>query len=533
MGAACCKDDATPKDETASELLKERNLQTALTVDKTGHDFHDSYDVIKVIAMGSISKISLIKKRGTDKFYALKEIDTTHVKKHLLQELVNEINLLKPLDHPNIIKVYETFELNHRKAIVIDLCSGGDLYKRHPYSENQAAKMIKELLSAVSYLHSRNVIHRDIKYENLMFESDRPDARVKLIDFGLAKSFLRKNDVHMERVGTLYTMSPQVIQGVYTAQADLWSVGVVTFMLLSGSDPPFWGHTPQEIISSVMKAKVAFRGKIWNSRSDESKDFIKGLLKVDPKERLTAAQALKHEWLSKEINLSDVKPSADLLQGVHTNLAMYAESDDFKKLALNIIAKKSSTDEIFELRKVFDAIDEANDGTISFDALKKALTTSGKYTNDEIKTVFDKLNVNHNGVIMYTEFLAAALESQGRIEERRVKEAFELLDVDNSGFISHANLKQILGPTCSDEYISGIITSADVNGDGKISYDEFKQHFEMEQHGMIKEMYEQHPKKQDGESGLLEFDTVIPGGIASIDEPMAGVQVRTIGTGAN
>lgn len=533
MGAECCKEEPF--------VLEEENLHAHLVRDQN-RDFSEVYDVVKVIGHGSISTISKIKKKVLDEkgmrtsktkidtYYALKEIDMSIVENHLMEELENEINLLKALDHPNIIKVYETYKLKKRKAIVMELCSGGDLYTRNPYSEKQAAKIVKECLSAVAYLHSRNVIHRDIKYENIMFESEQPDARVKLIDFGLSKSFMRKSDVFTERVGTLYTMSPQVVQGVYTAQADLWSMGVVAFMLLSGSDPPFWGNNPQEIVSKVIYGTFKFKGKIWKSRSLECKDFVKSLIKMDPKIRLTAFEALKHNWMSKEIDLSDEKPNSELLHDVENSIANYAVSPFLKKIALNVVAKNSTSYEIFELRKVFDEFDKDNAGTITFEELKVALGKTGNYDEQEIKTIFEQLDVNENGVIMYTEFLAASLEAQGRIEERRVKEAFDVLDVDNTGFISAANLRKIVGENCSDKIIDEIVQSADIDGDGQISYDEFKCIFEKQNNEKIKDIYKQNPKKS--EQHLLGLNTIIPGGIAAIGAAtsMLGVQVRKVGS---
>ena len=533
MGVVCCKEEPF--------VLEEENIHTHLVRDQN-RDFNEVYDVVKIIGHGSISTISKIKKTGMDEkdmktsktkintYYALKEIDMSIVEKHLIEELENEINLLKALDHPNIIKVYETYKVKTRKAIVMELCSGGDLYTRNPYSEKQAAKIVKECLSAVAYLHSRNVIHRDIKFENIMFESEQPNARVKLIDFGLSKSFMRKSDVFTERVGTLYTMSPQVVQGVYTAQADLWSMGVVTFMLLSGSDPPFWGNTPPEIVSKVIHGKFDFKGKIWKTRSLECKDFVKSLIKIDPRVRLTALAALKHDWMSKEIDLSDEKPKPELLLDVENNLVNYAESPFLKKVALNVVAKNSTSQEIFELRKVFDEFDKDNAGTITFEELKVALGKTGKYDEKEIKTIFDQLDVNHNGVIMYTEFLAASLEAQGRIEERRVKEAFDVLDVDNTGFISAADLKQIVGANCSDKIIDEIVRGADIDGDGQISYDEFKIIFEKQNNEKIKDIYKQNPKQS--EQHLHGLNTIIPGGIAAIGAAtsMLGIQVRKVGS---
>ena len=488
MGAKCCKEEPL--------IVGEETLQTHLVRDQS-RNFYDVYDVVKIIGHGSISTISKIKKKKQSNingmkttkktkphlYFVLKEMDTSIIETNRIDELENEITLLKALDHPNIIKVYETYTLKNRKAMVLELCTGGDLYTRHPYSEKQAAKIIKDCLSAISYLHSHKVIHRDIKYENIMFESKKTNARIKLIDFGLSKCFWHNNQILTGQIGTLYTMSPQVIQGAYTAQADLWSIGVVTFMLLSGSDPPFWGHSLQTIISQVMNSQVEFKGNTWSTRSKESKHFVKSLLKVNPKQRLTAVAALKHSWLSKEIDLSDEEPDATLLQNVKSNLINYASNDNFKRIALNIIAKNSNTEEICELRKIFDEFDTDHVGSISFQEFKLTIRKLGKFDKHKIKAIFDKLDVNESGVIKYTEFLAAALEAQGRINHVRIKEAFDVLDSDDTGFISAEDLRKVLGTKCSNTYIDEIIQSADMDGDGQISFDDFKQHFDQQYHG--------------------------------------------------
>jgi len=168
-----------------------------------------------------------------------------------------------------------------------------------------------------------------------------------------------------EGVGTIYTMAPQVLQGVYTSQADLWSVGVITFMLLS-SQKPFYHKRRRKVIDKIMRCDYEFRGAVWDQCSSQSKSFVSGMLVLDPKKRMNANTALKHKWLRDQYDLSDRRPSDDLMRRVENNLLAYKDTSALKKVALNVIAHKSSTAEIYQLRNVFDRYDTEKDGIISF-----------------------------------------------------------------------------------------------------------------------------------------------------------------------
>eukprot|EP00586_Coscinodiscus_wailesii_P000638 CAMPEP_0172481962 /NCGR_PEP_ID=MMETSP1066-20121228/8186_1 /TAXON_ID=671091 /ORGANISM="Coscinodiscus wailesii, Strain CCMP2513" /LENGTH=220 /DNA_ID=CAMNT_0013244759 /DNA_START=138 /DNA_END=797 /DNA_ORIENTATION=+ len=138
-------------------------------------------------------------------------------------ELQNEITILKSLDHPNIVKIMETYDYKKKLYVVMELCSGGDLYARDPYTEKDAIKIVKQILSAVAYMHQLNIIHRDLKYENILFKNDSPDADIKVIDFGLSTKFIQKGAVSFdEHVGTIYSMAPEVFEGLYDSKVDIW-----------------------------------------------------------------------------------------------------------------------------------------------------------------------------------------------------------------------------------------------------------------------------------------------------------------------
>jgi serine/threonine protein kinase len=212
-------------------------------------------------------------------------------------ELQNEITILKSLDHPNIVKITETYDYKKRLYVVMELCSGGDLYARDPYTEQDAVKIVKQILSAVAYMHRLNIIHRDLKYENVLFKNDSPDADIKIIDFGLSTKLMKKNAATIgERVGTVYSMAPQVFEDVCDLKDDIWAIGVITFMLLSGQFP-FFGKNSNIVKDKILKCDYSFNGERWANVSSSAIGFVSCLLEHNPQQRPTALQALQHPFL--------------------------------------------------------------------------------------------------------------------------------------------------------------------------------------------------------------------------------------------
>jgi serine/threonine protein kinase len=375
--------------------------------------------------------------RDSDVRYALKTIQLNRVSPDFVEELRNEINILRTLDHPNIVRAFEVYEQQYkgqpRIHLILELCSGGDLYRRTPYSERDAAGIVGQLLSAVKYMHDHDIVHRDLKFENIMFESHRADAEIKVIDFGLSKKFLH-NDTERymsEGVGTIYTMAPQVLEGDYNSQADMWSVGVITYMLLSDTKP-FSSRGREKMIDMIMRCDYhPMEGLGWDHVTQQAKDFCKALLQLDPAVRLDADQALQHDWMSGKLSLSERKPTSSLLEGVTNSLSQYRQTTALQRVARNvgdnepangsvlgvlstsytcflffempshiasfrsqthvqIIAHQASTDEIFQLRKVFEQFDVSRDGVINYEEFKQGLQ-SLNLSEETIKDIFQSV----------------------------------------------------------------------------------------------------------------------------------------------
>ncbi|KAL7456726.1 hypothetical protein ACHAWC_008211, partial [Mediolabrus comicus] len=381
-----------------------------------------------------ISESSKSANSNHSELYALKSIQLRLVQKEYLDELRNEISVLRSLDHPNIVKAYEVYETKHNIYVVMEFCSGGDLYSRVPYVESQAARIITQICSAINHMHSNGIIHRDIKMENIMFESNDEGAKVKVLDFGLSKKFIPGMYLS-EWVGTVYTMSPQVLLGVYTNKADCWSIGVLAFLLLC-NEKPFKGKR-SEMLHKIKHCDYNFKNPGWYNVSEEAKRFVAALLTKDPNKRLSAEEALHHPWLTKKSftdSISKAKLNESLMMNVKDNILSYAQTSEFKRIAAVVVAHKSSVDEIIEMRRAFEKFDKERHGVITIDEFKSAMALCNEYSEEEVNAMFDSIDVNKNGRIMYTEFIAATLELQGRIEEKRVAEAFDHIDDDDSGY---------------------------------------------------------------------------------------------------
>jgi serine/threonine protein kinase len=288
--------------------------------------------------------------------YAMKSIHLHCVKDPtFVNELKNEIEVLKTLDHPHIIKIFETFDYNKQIFVVMELCSGGDLYSRDPYTEEDAARITSGILSAVAYMHSKGVLHRDLKYENILFTDGSPKAPIKLIDFGLSREVMEHEKL-TDLAGTIYTMAPEVIQGQYGKPADLWSVGVIAYMLMS-SQMPFYGTKRREVVNRILVGKYDYKGRRWKRISEQGKAFVEDLLVLDPDDRSTADEALRASWLHRRHAATVRNPQEGELENVRRSLKRYVRYPKLRRLALMVIAHKSTTDEIGILRKVFQHYD--------------------------------------------------------------------------------------------------------------------------------------------------------------------------------
>jgi len=409
--------------------------------------------------------------------YAVKTVSKVHVKS--MDRLRREIDMMKAMDHPNIVKLYETFEDKRAIHLVLELCAGGHLLDRiiklGHFTESQAAICMQQIVRSVYYMHEKNIVHRDLKPDNLMFVTDAPieENVLKVIDFGVSSPF-QHGKMLSTKCGSPFYSAPQVLAGKYDQAADLWSVGVVMYVLLCGY-PPFYGETQKEAMASVRRGAFSFPAKHWSNVSEDAQHLIRQLLKMNPDTRYTAEQALNHAW----IKHTGVKHQVSLQPDFVSHLRAFRSEHKLKQVALQIIAGQLDEGQLQALRESFMALDGNGDGCLSPGEMRRGLDDAG-FTDlpEDLQQILQDLDSDKSGSIDYSEFLAAALQQQQYVKENVLWMAFSVFDRDGDGVVTHAELKEVL--TCGnfdepleESEIAALLQEVDKNGDGTIDFEEF------------------------------------------------------------
>jgi calcium-dependent protein kinase len=403
---------------------------------------------------------------------AIKAIAKAKVKNQ--ESFKNEIEIMRKLDNPNIIKLYEIFEDTRYIYLVMELCTGGELFERISnkghFTESEAVEVFTEIVQALFYCHSFNVCHRDLKPENFLYLNESEDSPIKVIDFGLSK--VSEAEVVMTtRAGTPYYISPEVLEGKYNQSCDIWSAGVILYILLCGY-PPFYGNSDREILEAVKKGTFDFEGEEWDVVSSDAKDLISKML-TKPEKRLTAGQVLEHSWFQ-----TDQKRNATHAKINLNHLRNFVSSSKLQKAVLTCMASQLSENEILDLRKVFKGLDKNGDGTLTMEELYEGLSKIPEFNNNEIQEIMNNIDTDSSGKIDYTEFLAATMEKNLYLKEEKLYLAFKMFDQDGNGKISPQELKEVLGSQDiyqgkDNKFWDELIKEADLDGDGEIDYNEF------------------------------------------------------------
>merc|ERR1712188_260449 len=260
----------------------------------------DRYEIGRELGRGAFSVVKEATSKRSGKKYAVKIIEKQNAGQDMAR-LRTEMEILKSVRHRNIIALKEILEDDQTLYIVTELVTGGELFDKivelGAYTEHDAAALVAKMVSAIDYLHKKNIVHRDLKPENLLLKSEDEVSEIKLADFGLSK--IVANKVMMQTAcGTPGYVAPEVLQASpYDKEVDLWSIGVITYILLCGF-PPFYNESLPLLFEQIMKADYDYPPDYWDEISDSAKNFIDRLLVVQPDERMTAEQALEHEWLA-------------------------------------------------------------------------------------------------------------------------------------------------------------------------------------------------------------------------------------------
>lgn len=423
------------------------------------------------VGSGMSGSVWLCKQRKTGKECVIKELPFS---KEDFDQMQNEVNLYMKLDHPNISRLLEVIVTGDSVCLVMEYCSGGELFDRlceaKSYCEAVCKKIVKQMLNAVHYLHTHGVVHRDLKLENWLFATKDKDAPLRLIDFGLSKNWSAATDNKMDiACGTIYYISPEALTGTYTNACDLWALGCIVYMMMVGY-PPFYDADRDTLKEKIIEGRIDFSGKSWSKISETGKQFVKALLNVDVNKRLTAREALQHPWLSEV----DTKIPQEIDKSVVSSMRKFARSSAIRRAALTVIAHSLTTKEIKHLSDLFLALDRSHEGTIRPRELREILREGRITDEDEIQQIFDSMDTNHDGEITFNDFVTAMLTAKLTFNEAMVKAAFEKFDLDKSGYITVANLWAIFEERMGYEEVIELMRQHDRDQDDLIDYNEFK-----------------------------------------------------------
>lgn len=347
-------------------------------------DIHLDFEFVKLIGHGKYGNVNLAKRRDllVNKQYAVKSILRPMIedKMHIIHR---ELQILLSVDHPNIVKFYHAYQDPKFIHIVTEYCPGGDLLSKlcevTRFSEKETASIIIRLLSAVNHLHSMDICHRDIKLDNIMLNSEGSLSDIKLIDFDFAKKINRDQPDLNTIVGTLHYIAPEVFERLCGTSSDIWSVGIVMYVLLVGK-PPYRIDNESEVLFQIKNKQLNFNDPEYVNLSLEARDLLSKLLDVDYNSRITADIALKHRWV-----LGLRSPILVENKRVLNRLKTFQFKGRFKKEIMKIIVKLINAEEIEHSKAVFETLDTDHNGFIKFEELKEGLKSIGVTDNAEIQ----------------------------------------------------------------------------------------------------------------------------------------------------
>ncbi|XP_044499614.1 calcium-dependent protein kinase 24-like [Mangifera indica] len=442
-------------------------------------NIYEKYKLGRELGRGEFGVTYHCVEMETGEAYACKRIAKEKLKTDMdVDDVRREVEIMRSLPkHPNIVSFKEAYEDEEACYLVMELCQGGELFDRivakGPYTERAAAKIAKTILEIVKVCHENGVIHRDLKPENFLFADSGENSQLKAIDFGLS-IFFKPDERFSEIVGSPYYMAPEVLRRNYGPEIDVWSTGVILYILLCGV-PPFWAETEQGIALAIIKGYIDFERDPWPKISQEAKDLVERMIDANPYDRLTIQQVLEHPWIQNENHA----PNISLGENVAARIKNFALMNKFKKKVLRVVADNLPNEQLAGLKEIFYMMDKDNNGDLSFDELRDGLNMIGHQVSDpDVKMLMEAADTDGNGCLSCEEFVTMSVHLKKIENDEDLSQAFNYFDKDQNGFIEFDELREVLlednlGPN-NEQIIRDILTDVDLDKDGRISFGEFR-----------------------------------------------------------
>ncbi|KAK8595922.1 hypothetical protein V6N13_000597 [Hibiscus sabdariffa] len=463
-------------DEYAVNNGSATNFKLRVLKESTGQDISAQYDLGCELGRGEFGVTYLCTDANTDEKYACKSISKKKLRTAVdIEDVRREVEIMKHLPkHPNIVTLKDTYEDDDAVHIVMELCEGGELFDRivarGHYTERAAAGVMRTIVEVVQMCHKHGVMHRDLKPENFLFANKKETSLLKAIDFGLSV-FFKPGERFNEIVGSPYYMAPEVLKRNYGPEVDVWSAGVILYILLCGV-PPFWAETEQGVAQAIIRSVIDFKRDPWPKVSDNAKDLVRKMLNPDPKLRLTAQEVLEHPWI---LNAKKA-PNVSLGETVKARLKQFSVMNKLKKRALRVIAEHLSVEEAAGIKEAFDVMDTGKRGKINLEELRTGLQKLGQQIPDaDLQILVEAADVDGDGTLNYGEFVAVSVHLRKMANDEHLHKAFAFFDLNKSGFLEREDLRDSLNDEVdtSEEVIDAIMHDVDTDKDGRISYEEF------------------------------------------------------------
>ncbi|KAM0022964.1 putative protein kinase CAMK-CDPK family [Helianthus debilis subsp. tardiflorus] len=469
------KRKSRPRGQMKRCNAKGSDPETLTILQTTAGNMKELYTLGKELGHGDLGTTYLCTENSTGNQYACKTIPKRRL---IMQEDIENVRMEIQIMHhmagqPNVISVVGVYEDRVSVSVVMELCTGGELFdrivERGCYSEKKASDISRVVVGVVEACHSLGVMHRDLKPEKFLFVNEDEESVLKTIHFGLSV-FFKPGEMRYDTVGSMYYMAPEVLRKQYDKECDVWSAGVIIYILLCGV-PPFWDETEEGVYEQILHGVLDLESEPWPSISESAKDLIRGMLERDVTKRMTAHAVLNHPW----IQADGVAPDKPLDSAVLSRLKQFAALNKVKKIAIEVIAMSLSGEEIAGLTEMFKTMDTDGSNQITLEELKEGLERAGVALKDsEITRLMEAADIDHSGAIDYGEFIAAMLDSHKIQKEDNLFAAFSYFDKDGSGYITAEELRQACESFgLGDIPLNEVMDEIDKDHDGRIGYSEF------------------------------------------------------------
>jgi len=480
MGCFCDRPAALPPPEKRRiSSVDEIQLRPGLFLHSSTSSFDYHYHLLSItLGKGAFCEVRKCQHKRTGVIRAVKIIDKHGLDEVTTDNFAGEVEILKKLDHPNIMRVFEVYDESRYYYMVMECCTGRELFEMLTTSERiyeeQAADIMSQLFSAVTYLHSMNVVHRDLKPENILVSqiADSPRCHVTIIDFETA-ALLDVQHQLTGSFGTVYYMAPEVLEGRYNEKCDLWSLGVILYILLSGK-PPFDGDTERHIARSIKAMVLRFEEEEWEYVSEDAKDLVEKLLEKNISQRISAKEAVNHPWIKAHRHTTPPARASSVL----AHLRSFHRLTKLKSAVHTfILTQFLDQRHLAELREVFNHMDGDHDGVVQPADLLRTYKELYPLEDAEerVREVMARMDGNRGG-LNYTEFLRMTIDRKEVLNRDNLRKAFEMFDGDGNGFVASDEVREWLddGLHMAPGVIDELIRQMDKDGDGRLVLQDFE-----------------------------------------------------------